>query len=191
MSSFACVSAVCSWVSTELYIDSVENHEFPLSTELYTDSVENHEFPLSTELYIDSVENHEFPLSTELYSTSVESHEIFLNLLSCTLSRLLSTSKNNTTTSSSNSSLFSKLQSSSLLLHLFLPRTPGLSLLYTLSPHPLMAGQSIGNHLYLILGLLVYNMRYTHIYLTLLPKPLALSLLSLFLCILIIWCFDK
>jgi hypothetical protein len=57
------------------------------------------------------------------------------------LSRPLSTSKNDTTTSPSNSSLFSKLQSSSLFLHLFpLPRTPGLSLLYTLSPHPLTAG---------------------------------------------------
>ena len=60
------------------------------------------------------------------------------------LSRPLSTSKNDTTTSPSNSSLFSKLQSSSLSLFIFflifLPRTPGLSLLYTLSSHPLTAG---------------------------------------------------
>jgi hypothetical protein len=78
------------------------------------------------------------------------------NLLA--LSHLFSTSKNDTTTSSSNSSLFSNLQSSSLSLfislpssfslHLlpifspfiFLPRTLGLSLLYTLSLYPLMAG---------------------------------------------------
>jgi hypothetical protein len=59
------------------------------------------------------------------------------------VSRPLSTSKNDRTTSPSNSSLFSKLQSSSLSLHLFphlSPPTPGLSLLYTLSPHPLTAG---------------------------------------------------
>jgi hypothetical protein len=56
------------------------------------------------------------------------------------LPHLLSTSKNNMTTSSSNSSLFSKLQSSSLSLFISLPWTPGLSLLYTLSPHPLTAG---------------------------------------------------
>jgi hypothetical protein len=51
------------------------------------------------------------------------------------LSRPLSTSKNDTTTSSSNSSLFSKLQSSSLSLHLFLPGTPGpLTLIYSQPP---------------------------------------------------------
>ena len=52
------------------------------------------------------------------------------------------------TTSPSNSSLFSKLPSSSLSLQpflssffslIYLPQTPGLSLLYTLSPHPLTA----------------------------------------------------
>jgi hypothetical protein len=76
------------------------------------------------------------------------------------VSRLLSTSKTNTTSSLSNSSLFSKLPSSSLSLHLFphlspyfiSPSNPGLSLLYTLSPHPLMAGHvtSPGTQLQLI-----------------------------------------
>ena len=56
------------------------------------------------------------------------------------MSHLPSTSKNDMATSSSHSSLFSKLQSSSLSLFISLPRTPGLSLLYTLSPHPLMTG---------------------------------------------------
>jgi hypothetical protein len=71
------------------------------------------------------------------------------------LSRPLLTSKKDRTTSPSNSSLFSKLQSSSLSLQLCLPNffslnfislnfislsDPGLSLLYTLSPHPLTAG---------------------------------------------------
>jgi hypothetical protein len=70
------------------------------------------------------------------------------------LSRPLSTSKNNTTTSPSNNNLFSKLQSSSLLLHLFphlTPLTPG-PLLYTLNSHPLTAGQvtSPGTQLQLI-----------------------------------------
>jgi hypothetical protein len=56
------------------------------------------------------------------------------------LLRRLSTSKNDTTTSSSNSSLFSKLQSSSLSLHLFSYPNRGRLLLYTLSPHLLTAG---------------------------------------------------
>jgi hypothetical protein len=54
------------------------------------------------------------------------------------LSCPLSTSKNDTTTSPSNSSLFSKLQSSSLSLHLFphlSPPNPGpLTLIYSQSP---------------------------------------------------------
>jgi hypothetical protein len=54
------------------------------------------------------------------------------------LSRPLSTSKNDTTTSPSTSSLFSKLQSSSLSLHLFphlSPPNPGpLTLIYSQSP---------------------------------------------------------
>jgi hypothetical protein len=54
------------------------------------------------------------------------------------LSGLLSTCKNNTTTSPSNNSLFSKLQSSSLSLHLFphlSPPNPGpLTLIYSQSP---------------------------------------------------------
>jgi hypothetical protein len=67
-------------------------------------------------------------------------HEVSLwKLIRHLLSHPLSTSKNYTTTSS-NSSLFSKLQSSSLSLFIYLPPTPGLSLSYTLSPHPLMAG---------------------------------------------------
>jgi hypothetical protein len=54
------------------------------------------------------------------------------------VSCLLSTSKNDTTTSPSNSSLFSKLQSSSLSLHLF-PHLPppnprSLTLIYSQSP---------------------------------------------------------
>ena len=72
------------------------------------------------------------------------------------LLRPLLTSKNDRATSPSNSSLFSKLQSSFLSLQLylfiFLSRTPGLSLLYTLSPHPLTAGHvtSPGTQLQLI-----------------------------------------
>ena len=54
------------------------------------------------------------------------------------VSRLLSTSKNDTTTSPSNSSLFSKLQSSSLLLHLFPHLSPSnprpLTIIYSQSP---------------------------------------------------------
>ena len=89
-----------------------------------------------------------------------------LGHLNSGLSHPLSTSKNNRTTSPSNS-LFSKLQSSSLSLHLFPhlspnnnnpllnnnPLTnPDLSLLYTLSPHPLTAGHdtSPGTQLQLI-----------------------------------------
>ena len=65
------------------------------------------------------------------------------------MSHLPSTSKNDMATSSSHSSLFSKLQSSSLSLFISLPRTLDLSLLYTLSPHPLTAGHvtSLGTQL--------------------------------------------
>ena len=63
------------------------------------------------------------------------------------LSRLLSTSKNDTTTSPSNNSLFSPDSSC-----LYLPRTLGLSLFYTLSFHPRTAGHatSPGTQLQLI-----------------------------------------
>ena len=63
------------------------------------------------------------------------------------LSRPLSTSKNDMTTSPSNSSLFSPDSS-----RLYLPRTLGLSLFYTLSSHPRTAGHatSPGTQLQLI-----------------------------------------
>jgi hypothetical protein len=85
---------------------------------------------------------HRSKLFGEIGTTVLSSHisEVRKRLKKMKLSCPLSTNKNDTTTSSSNSSLFSKLQSSSLSLHLFLPRTPGLSLLNTLSPHPLTAG---------------------------------------------------
>ena len=63
------------------------------------------------------------------------------------LSRPLSTSKNDATTSPSNNSLFSPDSSC-----LYLPRTLGLSLFYTLSSHPRTAGHatSPGTQLQLI-----------------------------------------
>jgi hypothetical protein len=82
-------------------------------------------------VFVHTVPEHSFQLS------GIHTHRKLVVLVG-SVSYLPSTSKNDTTTSPSNSSLFNKLQSSSLLLHLFphlSPPNPGpLTLIYSQSP---------------------------------------------------------